>query len=267
MALEVPSTVVPTGVVVGRATAIDGYNGATHEPEATVTSGSTELTEISSEVGLTVKTEIIGTGIPKGTLAVSKTKVGEWKMSAKGTSTPGKKAVKFVGSYEQERYVTVFVTDKKGKALTSEAMTAIENWLKEFREINFKVEVKAPKYNEIQVATKIHVLPGYTASAVEATVKTAIESFLSPETFGNPSGQTTGSNSWLNIIQGYSTVRYNQLLEVIGAVPGVQYVFSGSAGLSMGLEEAPGSKTEDIALVGPAPLPETKSANITVTSA
>lgn len=267
MALQVPSTIVPTGVIVGRTTAIDGYNGATNEAEATVTSGSTELSEIASETGLTAKTEVVGTGIPKGTLLVSKTKAKEWKMSAKGTSTPGKKLVKFVGSYENERWVTVWVTDKKGKELTAEAMTKIETWLNEFREINFKVQVKAPKYNEVQVTTQIHVLPGYTAASVEANVKTAIEVFLSPATFGNPTGQTTGANSWLNIIQGYSIVRYNTLLGIIEAVPGVQYVFTGSTGLAIGLEEAPGAKVEDIALVGPAPLPETKAANVKVTSA
>ncbi len=266
MALQVPSSIVPIGVVVGRATAIDGYNGATHEPEATVTSGSTEISEITSETGLTVKTEVVGTGIPKGTLLVSKTKSGEWKMSAKATSSPGKKVVKFVGSYEQERWVTVFVTDRKGIALTTEAMEDIQKWLLEFREINFRVSVLAPKYNKIEVTATVHVLPGFASEAVVATVKTAIEQFLSPETFGNPSGQTTGANSWLNIIQGYSIVRYNQLLEVIGAVPGVQYVPAGSAGLAIGLEEAPGSKTADLPLVGPAPLPQTEGGTIKVTA-
>jgi fructose-specific component phosphotransferase system IIB-like protein/predicted HicB family RNase H-like nuclease len=267
MALQVPSSIVPTGVVVGRTTAIDGYNPATNEPEAKVTSGSTEINEITSETGLTVNTEVVGTGVPAGTLLVSKTKAGEWKMSAKATSSPAKGKYQFIGSYENQRTVTTFVTDKKGKALTTEAMESIEDWLEEFREINFLPPVRAAKYSEVRVTTQVHVLPGYTAASVEANVKTAIEKFLNPETFGNPTGQTTGANSWLNIIQGYSIVRYNTILGVIEAVPGVQYVFTGSTGLAMGLEEAPGAKVADIVLPGPAPLPETKAAEVKVTSA
>ncbi len=255
MALLIPSSKLPAGVTVGRTTAIDGYNGATNEPEATVTNGSTEISEITSETGLTVKTEVVGTGIPKGTTLVSKTKAKEWKMSAKATATPGKKVVKFVGSYEQERFVTVWVTNKKGEKLTAEAMEAIEDYLEEFREINFRQAVLEPNFNEIRATAKIHVLPGYTEATVTANVKTAIEKYLSPETFGNPTAQTSGANSWLNITQGYSLVRYNTILGIIEAVQGVQYVFAGSEGLAIGLEEAVGTKTEDIALVGPAPLP------------
>lgn len=258
---------LPAGTSIGRTTAIEGYNPATNEPEATVTNGSTELTEITSETGLTVKSEVVGTGIPKGTTLVSKTKAKEWKMSAKATATPGKKLVKIVGSFEQEKYCTVWVTNKKGSKLSTEQMEAIQDYLESIREINAVIEVLEPKYNNIQATTQIHVLPGFVTATVEANVKKAIEAFLSPETFGSPTGQSSGINSWLNITQGYSTVRYNQVLEVIGAVTGVQYVFAGSTGLAIGLEEAPGTKVEDIPLVGPAPLPETTAAKVIVTSA
>lgn len=266
--LDVPSSVLPAGVVVGRATAIDGYKEGTVEPEATVTSGSTELKEITSETGFTPGGEVVATGVPVGTVLVSKTKAGEWKMSEKGTSTPGKKAIKIVGTFENQRTVTTFVTDKQGHALTTEAMEAIEKWLAGYREINFLAYVKAPTITKVYVTAKVHVLPGYEAATVEANIKTALESFLSPELWGNPSRSETGSNQWLNYVNGvhvYGTVRYNQLIGVIEAVPGVAYVFAGSEGLKTGFSATP-TGTTDLVLPGPAPLPEATEATIVVTN-
>jgi hypothetical protein len=253
---------MPAGVKVKRATAIDGYATGTVEHEATVTSGSTELKEIVSETGLTVGTEVIGTGIPLGTYLVSKTKSEEWKMSAKGTSTPGKKAVKFVGTYSNERYVTTFVT-KGGETyaaykLTSEALTDLEGWLKEHRELNFKTPVENASQNKIEVKAKIHVLPEYTAATVKANVETAIKKLINPETWGNPTAATSGSNQWLNYVSGvklYGVLRYNVVLGAIEAVPGVAYVFAESAGLEIAIETGP-KGVADLQLVGPAPLPE-----------
>jgi hypothetical protein len=268
-ALQVPSSVMPAGVKVKRATSIDGYATGTVEHEATVTSGSTELKEIVSETGLTVGTEVIGTGIPLGTYLVSKTKSEEWKMSAKGTSTPGKKAVKFVGTYSNERYTTTFVT-KGGETyaaykLTSEALTDLENWIKEHRELNFKSPVENASQNKMEVKAKVHVLPEYTAATVKANVETAVKKLINPETWGNPTASTSGSNQWLNYVNGvklYGVLRYNVVLGAIEAVPGVAYVFAEAAGLEIGLEG--GTKgTADLQLVGPAPLPEVAVISVT----
>lgn len=266
MALDVPSSIVPSGVVVGRTTAIDGYNPASTIFKAAITTGNTTITAITSFTGLTVKSELEGSGIAPGTLVES---INEGAKTAVLSIAPTKTEtsnITAVGSYENQRTVTTFVTDHSGLALTAEAMTAIENWLKGFREINFLSFIRQAKYNEVQITGTIHVLPGYTPAAVVAAVKAALESFLSPATFGNPSGQTTGSNSWLNIIQGYNLVRYNQLLGIMEAVPGCQYVPAGSAGLAIGLGEAPGVKTADLTLRGPAPLPTTVAGNIKITA-
>jgi len=264
--LDVPSSVVPSGVVVGRATSIDGYNGATNEAEAKVSSGSALITEITSETGLTAGTEVVGTGLPKGTVLVAKIKAKEWELSAKATSSPAKGPYKFVGSYENQRYVTTFVTNKEGKALSNTAMTDIEEWLKSYREINFKTPVAAPTENEVFVKTKIHILPEYVAATVKASVESAVREFLSPAKWGNPTAATTGSNQWINYVNGvrlYGLVRYNQVLEVIGATPGVAYVWAGAAGLEIGLES--GSKgTADLSMVGPAPLPSLKAITVEV---
>src|ERR1035441_7277966 len=55
MALDVPSSVVPTGVVVGRATAIDGYNPSTIIIEGTPKAASTTVTEVSTFVGVSLE--------------------------------------------------------------------------------------------------------------------------------------------------------------------------------------------------------------------
>jgi hypothetical protein len=265
--LDVPRSVLPSGVVVGRATAIDGYNGATNEPEAKVTNGSVTMTEVTSFTGITAGTEIVGSGVPVGATVVSfNSGAKEITMSAKATSSPAKTKYKMVGSYENQRYVTTFVIDKSGKALSSTAMKDIEEWLKGFREINFKTPVAAPTENEVFVKAKIHILPEYTSATVKANVESAVKEFLNPAKWGNPTAATTGSNQWLNYVNGvrlYGIVRYNQVLGVIENTPGVAYVFAGSAGLAIGLT-FPATETNDIAMVGPAPLPSVGGITVNV---
>ena len=70
----------------------------------------------------------------------------------------------------------------------------------------------------------------------------------------------------MNATEAFGVVRYNQLVGVIEAVAGVAYVPSGSAGLAIGLEEAPASKVADLILAGPAPLTETIAAHIVVSA-
>lgn len=267
--LDVPGTVVPSGVVVGRATSIDGYNPAENTFTGTTKSSSTTLETVSSFTGITPGTELVGTSIPSGTTVISiNTGAKTLVMSAAAEAAHTSESIKGIGSFENERTVTTFVTDKQGKALTSEAMSDIETWLKGYREINFNTYVRGPSINTIYVTTKIHVLPEYTASTVEANVKSAVEAFLNPATWGNPTASTTGSTQWLNYVNGvhlYGIVRYNQLIEVIGAVPGVAYVFSGSTGLKVGKTATP-TETVDVVLSGPAPLPQATEATIVVTS-
>ncbi len=268
-ALVVPSSVTPSGQVVGRATAIEGYNPATVEHEAKVTSGSAVMTEVANFTGVTVGTEIVGTGVPKGcyvaTLTTGEEGKSELTMSAKATSSPGKKAYKFVGSYKNGGYVTVFVAKATGLEMSAEAMTDLETYFKKYQWFNAVTKVEPPSYNKCYIAAKVKVLPEYTAATVKTNVEAAIRALVSPETWGNPTKATTGSQQWLNYSEGvklYGTLRYNQLIEAIGAVPGVAYVVSGGTGLEIGLEA--GSKgTSDLQLVGPAPLPEVTSLAVT----
>lgn len=263
MTLGVPSSILPTGVVVGRATAIDGYNPGTTSLTATTSNKSTTLSEVSSYTGLTVGSILSGTGIPSGsTVASVNTSAKTLVMSAEATSSNSKETVSSIGSYENERCVTVWVADDEGKALTSEAMEAIEAWLKTYREVNFQVFVRAPVYQTVYVTYSIVPLPGYNHETLLAQADGAIEKALSPWLWGNPNRavNTAGKSEWLST--GYEKVRYNALLGVIEAVKGVQYVPHGSSGLEIGFTSSP-TGVEDLTLTGgPVVLPEVSSATI-----
>ncbi len=283
MARQIPLSLLPAGTVVGRSTAIDGYEkyAVALKIEGKPTSAKTDLKEVSSLVGMSfektsgaqihpgsrLKWEAGAGVLPKGVTAKAKLGATEVELSVAAEKTEAKGKIEILDQYEVQRTVTVFVTDKTGKELGAEAMEAIQDYLEEFRELNFVVAVEAASYNEIRVTTQIHVLPGYVEASVIAAVKTTVEKYLSPETWGNPTSQESGAVSWLNATQAYNVVRYNSILGVIENVPGVQYVFPGSTGLAIGLAEAPGSKVSDLTLLGPAPLTEVKATNIKVTAA
>ena len=292
----------PIGLKIGRATCIDGYSpesagkGSGNAIIHAKTNSSTELTEVEPEAG-SVFTTSAGTALslesaalpqkhpgselhwkadgseykvlPKGTTAVSRIGSGKLKISTAALKSEAKGEIEVKGLWGQERTVTVFVAKSTGNTAAENEYTSgvrelIKEYLEERRELNFLIYVEPASYNEIRVATSVHVLPGYTEETVKENVKSAIETFLSPGKWGNPNAK---ENVWFNATQGANIVRYNQLLEVIGAVTGVQYVLAGSTGLSIGLEEAPGSKTADLTMTGPAPLPFTKESNIIVTAA
>lgn len=264
-----PSTVLPSGVEVGRATAIDGYNPETTGFTGTLTEGSSTITAVSSFTGISAgstPSRLEGAYIPAGTV-VKELKVSEKEivMSAVASKAATGAVLKAIGSGENERTVTVFVTDKEGKALSAEAMAALEKWLRERREINFDVFVRAASYTHVYITAKLHLLPGWEEAGVITAATEALEGFLSPAKWGNPSSLETGANTWLNQVQGYSTVRYNQVLGVLSSVRGVAYVFPGSEGLAIGLSASP-TGTSDLTLEGPAPLPETGASYIKITT-
>ena len=269
--LNAPESIA--GVKVGRATSIDGYNGAENEFEGKIELGHlTEVKEVTSFTGITKGTELKDAGgvIPSGTTVESFNVSSKIiVMSASATAEHAKEKIKAIGSYENQRYVTTFVTNSKGEALTTEQMEILEHWLKGgefkgikypgYREINFQCPVEAPQYNKISLICEVKVLPEYTKETVKVSVEEALRKFISPATWGNPSVTTSGDVTWLNYVNGeklYSPIRYNQVIGVIEAVPGVGYVVSGSTGLKIGLETKPPTGTSDVYMYGAAPLPK-----------
>lgn len=260
--LDVPSTVLPVGLKVGRATAIDGYNPGTTTFTANTTNKSFNLAVVSSFTGVTAGSILEGVGIPAETTVVSvNTGAKTLVMSREATATKETVSIKSVGSLEHERTVTVFVTNPEGLELTLAAREAIEAWLKTYRELNFLIYCRSANYTELFVTTKIHILPNYVAATVVETVKSAILAYLNPASWANP---TQAKGEWLNLVQGYNIVRANKLIGIIEATQGVDYVFPGE--LKFGATETP-TNTADFTLTGVAPLPRTVSAHVIVTSA
>ena len=273
-----------TGVTVGRATAIDGYSPEVIKIEGKTTTVKTDLKEVSTFTGVSLESTSLPqkhpgselhweadgaktyTTLARGTTMKAKLGGSEGELNKAALLTAAKGKIEVVGKYEQERTVTVFVLGPEGKELSSGERTTLKTYLEERRELNFKIYVEPPSYNEVRVTATVHCLPGYTESAVVANVKTAVENYLSPKNWGNPSGAASGAQTWLNATEAFGVVRYNQLVGVIEAVAGVAYVPSGSSGLAIGLEEAPASKVADLILAGPAPLTETIAAHIVVSA-
>lgn len=263
MAMAVPSTIVPSGVVVGRATAIDGYDPSAHTFTGNTTNANATVASVSSFTGVTVGSMLSGTGIQAGTTVLSiNTGASTLVMSKTATATGTGVSITATGSYGNSRTVTTFVTDPTGVALSSPTMTAIANWLASYREVNFLSYVVAPTYTTVYVTFKVKVLPGYDSAATVAAAQSAVLAYLNPQTWGGASA-SNGGNQWLNSAQGFNVVRYNKLLGIIEQVPGVDYVPSGSTGLAIGTAPSP-SGTADLTLSGPAPLPQSDTTTPTV---
>lgn len=157
---------------------------------------------------------------------------------------------------------TTWVTTITGEAFTTKECEEMQAWVRKYVPQNFLAFVRSPAYEKIFVTTAVHVLAAYNAEAVVANVKVAVESYLSPATFGNPSGATVGSQEWVYA----AAVRYNSVLGVIESVPGVSYVLAGSTGLKIGTTASP-SGTADITLSGgKVVLPEAPGTHVVVTT-
>lgn len=261
---DAASDIVPSGVVVGRATALDLWDSSSHTFTANTTSGSATLASVSSFTGVTSGSVLTGVGIPANTSVLSvNTGASTLVMSNTATATGTGVTITANGSSGDARTVSVFVTDPDGQALSSAAMTALQTWLEGLREANFVVYVVAPRYVPIYVTAEVHVLPSYDSASVVSAVEDAITSYLSPKTWGNTNPPTASTTNWLNSQDGFNIVRYNKLLGVIEAVPGVDFVPLGSAGLKLGLSASPTGLT-DLTMAGAAPLPTSDTSTPTV---
>lgn len=126
------------------------------------------------------------------------------------------RAVAIVGS---PREVTVAVTDADGEALSSDVKDEIEAYYSEHRQVNTVYNVVDPQYSNIAVTFTAVSLPGYENAALEDLIISSVSQWLSPANWGKPANMEEGTTWVLD-----NKVRYNELLRVIGQVPGVRYV-------------------------------------------
>lgn len=152
---------------------------------------------------------------------------------------------------ELEKTLSVYPLDASGQPVSAQIAEAILAMLKAQREANFNFYVITTKskfkYNGIDVLAEIVPMPGYEKAAVAASVKAALEDFLSPASWGqSPPGD---DRSW--DIASFTKLRYQDLTTVVNNTEGVNYASKlevGFAGKAKG--------TADLTLEGPAPLVE-----------
>lgn len=141
-----------------------------------------------------------------------------------------------------ERSVTVAAVDAEGMPVSPTIKSEIEDTLEAAREVNFNVYVIDPELSSVDVSVDFTIVGGYDPTDVEDAVQDALESYLSPATWGLPeSGESTG---WTNT----TTVRFYEVAAVVNNVPGVDFIDY--------LEIDGNPYGSEIVLSGYAPLPQ-----------
>lgn len=105
--------------------------------------------------------------------------------------------------------VTVAVAGTGGIALLVQQRTQLQQTLQAATRADLQVYVVSPTVTQVPVAYTVHLLPTADQSTVRAAVAAALDTYLSPDT-------------WL----WGQTVRANELIPIIDAIDGVDYVAS-----------------------------------------
>lgn len=142
-------------------------------------------------------------------------------------------------------HVTVAVADDTGTALGATPKANILSLLDSLAYAALQVHVVDPDINQVDVVVSAVAKTGYVASTVQASVAAAINSYLSPASWG-----------W------GETVRINELISLVDQVDGVDYVSSVSICLHGGSPAA-----SNLTLTGPFPLADAADVLVSVTGA
>jgi hypothetical protein len=119
-----------------------------------------------------------------------------------------------------EKAMTVVVTDSDGEAVSAGLKAEALALLERNREVNFLLYVVDPQYQQIKVAYTLMAVEGFDTTILKAAVDAAISEYLSPLYWG----EVRNGTERLNIFRVVNTVRYFEVAQVIGAVPGVDYI-------------------------------------------
>lgn len=159
----------------------------------------------------------------------------------------------------QERCVTVVVTDENGQPVSSGAKTEVDALLQAQREINFLVFVRDPQYQEVDCTFTVRALPNYDTATVAANVTAALTEYLSPKLWGLVGDPNEREPEAATLWRAPDKVRYLEVAQVVNNVAGVDYIEAllvdgGTADVTL----APGS---GVPVVLPTPGAITGSAN------
>ncbi|MCA1781990.1 MAG: baseplate J/gp47 family protein [Dermatophilaceae bacterium] len=153
-----------------------------------------------------------------------------------------------LGTWDNERTVSVAIIDADGQALDSTVKDEVKALLDAEREVNFVVHVIDPAYTTVDVVAEFTLMPGFEPSDTVANVELALSQYLSPASWA-------GGDETPPIWRAESgVVRYLEVASLINSVPGVDYltVLTVNTG------------TADVNLTGVAPLPQAGTIAVTV---
>ncbi len=215
------SVVAVVGVTppAGRAVTLGGFNPTgTASITGTTTSGSNQVTVLSSTTAIGQGTAITGAGIPAATTVLSV--VGTTAtISANATASASGVALTLTGTYNNGGTLTTFVTDINGVALSGGAMSTMQSQLTAMLLTGVSIAVNAPTYTTINVVATVFAWPGQDGPTIQAAVQSAIASYLSPASWGVPPTNQSPT-TWFND----TVVRLATVEHAILGVPGVHYV-------------------------------------------
>jgi hypothetical protein len=124
------------------------------------------------------------------------------------------------GTTNNPRTMTVGLRDAAGEPVGSLTKTAVIADLAAKREVNFQVFVIDGTYTTVDIVWAATAFKGYAASAVQADVSTALNSYLFPGTWGQTPLQQ--QHDWVQSTK----VRYLEAVSRIDRVAGVDFVTS-----------------------------------------
>jgi hypothetical protein len=123
---------------------------------------------------------------------------------------------------------------------------------------NWTRAVHDPDYDAVTVTTTVKAYPGYDAADLQARVVAALALALSPKAWGTPPFTEDSQHPrWSND----PVVRRNKMIQVVEAVPGVNYVVDLVIVGAAGVVDASG----DLTMPGTVALPTSGAHDVTVT--
>jgi hypothetical protein len=240
---------------VGRAITLPTFNPGTWTISGTLntTGGTANQVTVASTANIPVGAPISGTGVPAGAYVTGITSSTVFTMSANATIA-GSETLTITGQLNAGGYVTSWVLDPNGAALSGPAMSAIQSTIQAECLAGVKYSVQAPTSNTVNVTANVVFWPGADATAGKTAVQNALTNALQPLNFGQNSNPVVSAgapvSSWLND----PFVRVIVIEHIIMNVPGVHYV----NGVQLN------GSTADLALQGAVPI--TAPGTMTITT-
>lgn len=119
----------------------------------------------------------------------------------------------------QEKCVTIVVTDENGELCSASAKTEALDLINSVKEVNVNVWVVDPQYKVVNATFDVHNITASDPTEVHDDVVAELQSYLSPKNWGNVEEGTEFSMRY----QPQNIVRYNEVIAEISNVYGVDY--------------------------------------------